>query len=633
MLSVVIPGLVSGGLYGLTALGLVFCFRASRVLNFAFGAIGGLAAYSAFALLQVNIPYPLTVLAAVLVGALFGGLTEFLVARPLRDSDHLTVGIGTMGVLLILQGTVGTIWGYNTQAMPLPFSGLFTLNIGGLAVGSASLLILVVTGLGVLGAFLLVSRTRIGLAMRATSAGPMTASLLGIDTATVRVASWTLSGACGALAAIFVTSQVDLDPTIFTGFILTAFAGVILGGFTSMAGVLVGGLAFGVLINLISTYLSTGLVKTTTFVVILAVLMLRPHGLFGKPEQTVGEPPVKDYTRSATVGRREGGDAAVTNSVGWVRDSFRQWGTWLVVLVILAILPFVLPSQTYRLASAFAIFLAVLGLNVLSGHSGQLSLGHSAFMAVGAYVAAFAQVQWGLPLVGALLLSAAATGALGVLIGLPATRLSGMYLALLTLAFGWTVPELTNKLDVVGGAMGMPFPIPPVLSSDFAKYWALLVVAIVASAITLFLEASSVGRHWRAVRDSELGARSIGLNVARVKLGAFAWSAALAGLGGAALGIMVGFISPDTYTVWLAVYLMLGVVIGGSGSVLGSLIGALFITFIPAYTTGFKVSPDVVFGVVLITLLLLSPEGLTALPALVARRVARRVLAPAARGV
>jgi branched-subunit amino acid ABC-type transport system permease component len=625
LFSIVIPGLVSGGLYGLTALGLVFSYRASRVLNFALGAIGGLAAYTAFSLLEVNIPYPVAVLAALAVGALFGGLTEFLVARPLRDSDHLTIGIGTMGVLLILQGAIGTIWGYNTQSMPLPLSSVFTVNIGGLALGSASLFILVITGLAVLGAFLIVSRSRLGLAMRATSAGPLTASLLGINTATVRVASWTLSGACGALAAIFVTPQVDLDPTIFTGFIMTAFAGVVLGGFTSMWGVLAGGLAFGVIINLISTYLSTGLIKTTTFVVILAVLMLRPNGLFGKPEQTVGEPPVKDYTRSTIVGHRQGGDEEAA-------PAYRRWLTWLAVLAVLVVLPFVLPSQTYRLASAVAIFLAVLGLNMLSGHTGQLSLGHSAFMGVGAYLAALAVVRWAWPLPAALLLSGVATGCVGVILGLPATRLSGLYLALLTLAFGWTVPELATKLDVVGGAMGMPFVIPAELAADLPKYFLILAVAVAATVATLVLEGSSVGRHWRAVRDSELGARSIGLNVARVKLGAFAWSAALAGIGGALLGIMVGFISPDTYNVWLAVYLLLGVVIGGSGSVIGSLIGALFITFIPAYTTSFHVAPDVVYGVVLIALLILSPEGLAAVPALVARRIGQRILAPAARG-
>src|SRR5438445_7494099 len=97
------------------------------------------------------------------------------------------------------------------------------------------------------------------------------------------------------------------------------------------------------------------------------------------------------------------------------------------------------------------------------------------------------------------------------------------------------------------------------------------------------------------------------------------------------MGLMVGFISPDTYSVWLAVYLLLGVVIGGSGSVIGSLIGALFITFIPAYTTSFHIAPDVVYGVVLIALLILSPEGLAAVPAVVARRLGQRILGPGAR--
>lgn len=628
LLSIIVSGLVSGGLYGLTALGLVLGYRVSGVLNFAFGGIGGFSTYAALALLNADVPYGVAVVAALLVGALLGAVTELLVCRPLRDTNPLTIAIGTMGLLLILQGTISSIWGLNVQSMPLPLSSLFTLQIGKLAVGSASLLIVVITALAVFGAFKLVSGTKFGLAMRATSAGPLTASLLGIDTATIRVATWALSGACGALAAIFVTSQVHLDPTIFTQFILVTFAAVVLGGFTNLGGVLAGGIGFGVVINLISTYVTTGLIKTTTFVVILLVLMLRPNGLFGKPEQAVSEPPVKDYTRSTIVGRGGGGKGAVTSSV-------MKWSTYLTVAAVLAIAPFVLPSQTYqiyRLASALAVFLAILGLNVLSGHSGQLSLGHSAFMAVGAYLAAITMGFWGWPLWAALLLSALGAGVVGVVIGLPATRLSGLYLALLTLAFGWTVPEVAMKLDVLGGASGMPFPVPAALANELSKYWLVLGVAVAATAVTLVLETTFVGRQWRSVRDSEPGAKSIGLDVGLVKLGAFGWSAALAGIGGALMGVMVGFISPETYNVWLAVYLLLGVVIGGSGSVIGSLIGALFITYVPAYASDFHISPDVVFGSALIALLVLSPEGLAALPALLLRRVRHRRVFPAAAG-
>ena len=620
LLSILISGTVTGGLYGLTALGLVLGYRVSGVLNFAFGGIGGFATYVAFALLNEDVPYVLTIAAALVVGAVLGALTDLIVCRPLRDTNPLTVGIGTMGLLLILQGAVASIWGTNVQSIPLPLSSLFTLHLGDVSVGSASLFILLVTSLTLFAAFRLVSRTGFGLAMRATSAGPMTASLLGIDTAAIRLATWSLSGACGALAAIFVTSQVHLDPTIFTQFILNTFAAVVLGGFTSLGGVLAGGVAFGIIINLISTYVTTGLIKTTTFVVILLVLMLRPNGLFGKPELTVGEPPLRDFTKSSIVGQR--GESQSEN-----RSSLIRWSTYAAILVLLVAMPFLLPAnsyQVYRLASAVASFLAILGLNVLSGHSGQLSLGHSSFMAVGAYVAACAMSFWGWPLWAALLLSAVVAGILGVIIGLPATRLSGLYLALLTLAFGWTVPEVLLKMDIVGGASGMIFPVPDWLGDDLNKYWLILGVATLASAITLVLEMTTVGRRWRAVRDSESGARSIGLDVGLVKLSAFAWSAALAGIGGALTGIMVGFISPEIYNVWLAVYLLLGVVIGGSGSVIGSLIGALFITYVPAYAGDFHLSPDVVYGVVLLALLILSPEGLAALPHLVMRYLSRR---------
>jgi branched-subunit amino acid ABC-type transport system permease component len=619
LLSIVISGMVTGGLYGLTALGLVLGYRTSGILNFAFGGIGGFSTYIAFMALGTDLPYIVAVLAALVVGALLGALTDIMVCRPLRDSNPLTVGIGTMGLLLILQGTMSSVWGVNPRSMPLPLSSLFTLHLGELSVGSASLFILVVTSAALFAAFRLVSRTSFGLAMRATSAGPMTATLLGIDTATVRLATWSLSGACGALAAIFVTAQVHLDPTVFTQFILNTFAAVVLGGFTSLGGVLIGGIAYGVALNLLSAYVTTGLIKTTTFVVILLVLMLKPHGLFGRPELSVGEPPIKDFTKSSMVGQRGEGHSESSSRM-------TRWGTYGAILAIFVVLPFLMPSgsyQVYRLASVFAAFLAILGLNVLSGHSGQLSLGHSSFMAVGAYLAACATTFWGWPLWAALLLSAVVAGVAGVIIGLPSTRLSGLYLALLTLAFGWSAPEVILKLDVVGSFQGMPFVTPDWLADDLPKYWLLLGISVIATGMTLALELTTVGRRWRAVRDSEAGARSIGLDVGMVKLSAFAWSAALAGLSGAMTGVMVGFISPDIYNVWLGVYLLLGVVIGGSGSTIGSLIGALFITYVPVYVDEVHLSPDIVYGVVLLALLILSPEGLAALPALVLRHIGR----------
>ncbi|MBU6497267.1 MAG: ABC transporter permease [Rhodospirillales bacterium] len=624
LISIIISGIVSGGLYALTALGLVLSYRTSGVLNFAFGGIGGFAAYSAFALLGLHLPYFVAVLVALLVGAALGALTDLAVCRPLRDSNPLTVGIGTMGLLLIFQGAIASIWGTNVQSLPLPFSSLFALHLGEVSVGSSSLFILLVTGLAVLAAVRLVLGTSFGLAMRATSAGPMTASLLGIDTAAIRLATWSLSGACGALAALFVTARVQLDPTIFTQFILSTFAAVVLGGFTSLGGVLAGGIAFGVIINIVAAYVTTGFIKSTTFAVIVLVLMLRPHGLFGRPELKVGEPPIRDFTRSNIVGQRGEGHGSGASPL-------LRWAGYLALLAGFLAMPFLLPAgsyQIYRLASAIASFLAILGLNVLSGHSGQLSLGHSAFMAVGAYVAAVATTYWGWPLWAALLFATSASAALGVAIGLPATRLSGLYLALLTLAFGWTVPEVLLKLSVVGGASGMLYKVPAWLADDLPKYWLVLGMAALATCITLALELSTVGRRWRAVRDSELGARSIGLNIAMVKLSAFGWSAALAGLSGALTGVLVGFISPEIYNVWIAVYLLLGGVIGGSGSTIGSVIGALFITYVPAYAGDFHLSPDVVYGTVLLALLVLSPEGLAALPSMILRRFGRSPVTP-----
>jgi ABC-type branched-subunit amino acid transport system ATPase component/ABC-type branched-subunit amino acid transport system permease subunit len=277
------------------------------------------------------------------------------------------------------------------------------------------------------------------------------------------------------------------------------------------------------------------------------------------------------------------------------------------------LVPTFLSGPTVLLAAmVLASFIAVLGLNILTGHTGQISLGHAGFLAIGSYAAAISVSRAGVPPFAALAIAVVAGAVAGVIIGLPATRLTGIYLAVLTLVFTFAIPELAKQFSgLTGGSQGLAFLPPELLSGPAAQYWFVLAVAAAVAALVLGAGAGRLGRKWRAVRDSESGARALGLNPTTIKLGAFAISSGLGALGGAITGMQTGFIGPTSYGVFLSIYMLLAVILGGSGSVFGSLLGAIFITIVPQYVPTNIIPPDIIFGAVLIVILIVAPGGLS----------------------
>jgi len=300
---------------------------------------------------------------------------------------------------------------------------------------------------------------------------------------------------------------------------------------------------------------------------------------------------------------------------------------------VMAFLPGVLdPPAVFLLVTALATFVGVLGLNILVGYTGQVSLGHSGFLAIGAIGAAFA-IKHGLSPLLTLPLALVLGAVAGLIIGLPAERLSGIYLVLLTLAFSFAVPELDLQFgSITGGANGLPLSLPPALSTTVPEYWFVLAVAAVVTGVTLVASMTRVGRGWRAVRDSEHGALAMGLNPTVIKLGAFAWSSALASLSGAMLGMVVGFVTPASYGVLVSIYALLAVVLGGTGSIFGSLLGALFLGAVPKYTQRIGLPQDLIFGAALILVLVLAPSGIAGLLERIGGSAARWIGARRGRG-
>ena len=327
--------------------------------------------------------------------------------------------------------------------------------------------------------------------------------------------------------------------------------------------------------------------------------------------------------------------------------------------VIVALLPHAVSEFRLGQLTYVAIyFIALLGLNILTGYNGQISLGHAAFMAIGGYTAAVLILGrtgfvlagqhpshllpdhgmrpiWAIPLAGLV------TGIIGYLFGLPALRLAGVSLALATFAVAVSMPQIAKRFEhLTGGGGGLSLPLPQApfgwhISPPHWLYYEAWVTAAILLFVAWVLVRGRVGRAWRGIRDGEIAAVSSGVSPAVYKTLAFGISSAYAGVAGALFAIQNAYINPDTFPVALSILLLASVVIGGLSSLSGVIVGAFVLEFLPIYAQAppvlhlnfAKQAGPVVFGVVLMVIVLLVPGGMASL----IRRLTRPVAAALAR--
>jgi branched-chain amino acid transport system permease protein len=271
--------------------------------------------------------------------------------------------------------------------------------------------------------------------------------------------------------------------------------------------------------------------------------------------------------------------------LGIFRDGVqRNW--YLALLLGLLVLPLLIPSYLVDVSLVFIYGLCGLSLMVLAGYTGLVSLGHAAFLGIGAYTHVYVVHDLGMPWVVGVALACVVTAGVGVLVGLPALRMTGVYLSIATLAFALIIQEaLTRWERVTGGLRGKAVDKPVIfgvsMGGDAAFYFLCLAFLIGGLWLTGNLLRAPTGRAWVAIRDSEIAAQSMGVNLAVYKTSAFAYSAALMGVAGALFAHKIGFLAPDIFTVLLSIQFLLMVVVGGLGSLHGALFGAVFVALLP----------------------------------------------------
>jgi branched-chain amino acid transport system permease protein len=313
----------------------------------------------------------------------------------------------------------------------------------------------------------------------------------------------------------------------------------------------------------------------------------------------------------------------------------RSQALLVVPLLVVAFgLTFVVSGyHLFQLTMVVIYALAILGLNIVTGYNGQISLGHGAFYAVGAYTTAILMSNFNWPYWATLPVSAVISALVGFLVGFPALRLGGLYLALTTFALAEAVPQILKYKSIedwTGGVQGIviakpdpPFGLP--LSADQYVYLFTLVIACLLFLVAWNLLRGRVGRAIMAIRDQPTAAEAMGMNIALLKTRTFAVSAMITGIAGSLGAIAVEFVSPDSFSIAVSLTLFVGLVAGGVASISGAIFGGLFIVFVPNIAEQVsKAAPGAIYGVILIAFMYLMPAGVAGLLRTGLTRLTRR---------
>ncbi|MFC7501265.1 ABC transporter permease [Nocardioides sp. GCM10030258] len=594
-LSFLVLGLASGAVYAALATGVLTIYKASRVVNFSQGAMAMWGAYvyatvanTGFVVLPIGtldlgrIPSTGT---ALLIGTASGLalslVTYTLVFRPLRHAPALAQVVASVGVLITMQAIVILRFGPESISAPPVFESqpvdVLGTTVSGSALTLAGIAILMTIGLG-----LYLQYTRYGMATRAASENERSAILSGFSTTRLSVLAWAISGTLSTLMVIFAASTTGLNSTNYTLYVIPALGAVLVGSFRSMTVTLVAALLIGAFQGVV-TLMSTktwwpewaspaGVSSTLPFVVIVIALFV------------VGD----KFPRRGAI---------IEQSLPTIQlPKIRPVGLGMLVALYLGIL--LIGNGTYRFGIITTLILALICFSyvVVTGYLGQVSLAQAAFAGTAGFMLSKLSTSWNVLFPFDLILASVMAGALGLLVAVPAVRIRGTQLAIVTLAAAAVIESFVfNNAAFAGAEKGSPIAQPTLLGFDLGirsgtniarvsfGILVLVVVLVVASALIRLL-GGSTGRAFLAVRSNERAAAAAGLNVALIKAVGFALSAFIAGLGGCLLGYSRGQLSVASFTVFVGISLLAFAYLGGITSLSGAVVAGVLCPLGLVYT-------------------------------------------------
>jgi ABC-type branched-subunit amino acid transport system ATPase component/ABC-type branched-subunit amino acid transport system permease subunit len=572
---IVVLGLVTGLTYALLGLGLTLIYKSARVLNFAHGEMGAIAAsLLLFLVAQQRWSYWAALPIALLVAVAAGAFMDLIVMRRLQRASRLLVLVATVGFaqLLFVAGLF-IPRAPGTTVYPTPFRA--SVSVGGVRLTAGHLMILAVAPVIAIALTAFLRYTRIGLASRASAENLEAAQLAGVPSRRVSLAIWVVAGLLAGISAILAaptrTISVEREVALGPSLMLRGLTAGMIGGLSSLPLVFAAGIGIGVVeILVLFNYPTGGMLEVVLFaIVIVSLLARRSLGASGR-------------TREEASWTMASAPPSVPKRVArHPRVRALRFGGLAAVLVFAILLPLPLRSADRVLISSIVIF-AIMGLSlvVLTGYTGQVSLGQFAFVGLGAAVAG-RMIQLGYPTWMGALYAVVAGGAVALVVGIPALRIRGLFLAVATLGFavaastwlfqqGWLV-------DVVSGRTSLELPRPTLFGVDLADernyYWLCLAALVGVAAGLNRLRRTGAGRRFMAVRDNEPQAASFGISPRRTKLTAFVVSGGIAGLAGFLYGgLLVTFTDPAVFGPEFSLGLVAFVILGGVTSLSGVIV-------------------------------------------------------------
>lgn len=595
-----INGLTVGNVYALIAVGIALIFGVGNLINFAQGSIFMVGAYVGWALItRYQVPLIGAFVGVAVVCAGIGMLMERFALRPLQNSARIAPLLATIGIAFALDQLVQIIFSPNPQSFPNPLPP-FRLQLGGVTIGAIDLLIAFV-GVTAAGALLYLLRyTKMGWAIRATAQDREAAEQMGVDVNAVNQITFAIASVLGGIAGLLVGIYFQtVYPTMSFTWGIKGFAAVLLGGLGNVPGAIAGGLILGLVESYGVAILGPSYRNLFAFVILIAVLVWRPTGLFSKKRGAPPEPLTGTFVPNKKT-------VPIPN--------------WLIAVLVLAALalPLVVtdPYLLQILTNAWLLSMIALSVSLATGTAGQVSLGAAGFVAIGAYASALVTTRLGWSFEVSLVVAAVTSALFGVVLTLPAFRLRAHYVAIVTLAIGEIVTlVILNAEWLTNGPLGVTNIPPPTFLGHAAVtasevYWYALVLLLLAALLEWRLLASPLGRTWRAMRDDDVAAQAYGINLTRYKALAFAVSALIAGVSGAFTAHMYTFINPETFTATTSILALTMVILGGMGNMVGAVVGAVLLTALPEVFRGFVEYRYLVYGLVLLILIRFRPQGL-----------------------
>jgi branched-chain amino acid transport system permease protein len=595
-----INGLIVGNLYALVAVGLALIFGVSNLINFAHGSVYMVGAYIGWICVSaLGTPLPLTLLAVLVGCALLGVAIERLGLRPLQGAPRIAPLLATIGISFVLDQVVQLIFTPDPRALPSQLPA-WRLQIGSGSIGALDLFIAAVGLVSAATLYGFLRFTRLGWAVRATAQDRDAALQMGVDVDRVNQAVFATASALGGLSGVLVGMYYNtIFPAMGFQATLKGFVAELIGGAGNVPGAIIGSLLLGLVESFGVATLGTSYRNLFAFLILVAVLVWRPNGLFSKVRQLPPEPLTGTFIAPARPVRVPPWALATTVALAFG-------------LPLLWRDPYVLQTLT----NAWLYGMLALSLTLVAGTAGQMSLGHAGLLAIGGYASALLALDLQVPVVLAVLLAGVITAALGTLLVFPAFRLRGHYVAIATLAIGEIVSlVILNWEGLTRGPIGVS-GIPPLdffglpLYDTSAVYWVSLLVLALLALLQWRLTQFHLGRTLRAIREDDIAARAFGISLNRYKGLAFAVSGFAAGLSGAITAHMYSYINHETFNTQISVLALTMVILGGMGNILGAIVGALALISLPELFRAAAEYRMLVYGIVLLLLVRFRPQGL-----------------------